>query len=153
MKSLVVYVSHKGNTQRVAETIGDELRLKGNVEVVPVEEAPSVMEADVDLLVIGGPTEGHGMTPDMSSYLDRLDIASVRARPVAAFDTRINWPRLLSGSAASGIAKRLESAGARVMGPEGSFIVNTEPALLSGELERARAWAESLASNVVAVPA
>jgi hypothetical protein len=93
------------------------------------------------------------MTPDMSGYLDRLDIASVRARPVAAFDTRINWPRLLSGSAASGIAKRLESAGARVMEPEGSFIVNTEPALLSGELERARTWAETLASNVVAVPA
>ena len=148
-----MYVSHKGNTQRVAETIGDELRARGSVEVLPVEEAPSVMEADVDLLVIGGPTEGHGMTPDMRSYLDRLDEASVRARPVAAFDTRINWPRLLSGSAASGISKHLETAGARVIQPEGSFIVNTEPALLDGELERARAWAESLAASVVAVPA
>jgi flavodoxin len=153
VKSLVVYVSHKGNTQRVAETIADELRLKGGVEVIPVEEAPSVMEADVDLLVIGGPTEGHGMTPEMSNYLDRLDPASLRARPVAAFDTRINWPRLLSGSAAAGIAKRLEAAGATVMEPQGSFIVNTEPALLSGELERARAWAESLAASVVPVPA
>jgi len=153
VKSLVVYVSHKGNTQRVAETIADELRLKGAAEVIPVEEAPSAMEADVDLLVIGGPTEGHGMTPEMSNYLDRLDPASLRARPVAAFDTRINWPRLLSGSAAAGIAKRLEAAGARVIEPQGSFIVNTEPALLPGELERARAWGESLAASVVPVPA
>lgn len=153
MKSLVVYISHKGNTQRVAEAIGDELRARGSAEVLPAEEAPAVMEADVDLLVIGGPTEGHGMTPDMRSYLDRLDAASVRARPVAAFDTRVNWPRLLSGSAASGIAKRLEAAGARLVAPEGSFIVDTQPDLLPGELDRARAWAESLAASVVPVPA
>ena len=93
------------------------------------------------------------MTPDMRSYLDRLDAASVRARPVAAFDTRVNWPRLLSGSAASGIAKRLEAAGARLVAPEGSFIVDTQPDLLPGELDRARAWAESLAASVVPVPA
>ena len=153
MKSLVVYISHKGNTQRVAEAIGDELRARGSAEVLPAAEAPAVMEADVDLLVIGGPTEGHGMTPDMRSYLDRLDAASVRARPVAAFDTRVNWPRLLSGSAASGIAKRLEAAGARLVAPEGSFIVDTQPDLLPGELDRARAWAESLAASVVPVPA
>ena len=153
MKSLVVYISHKGNTQRVAEASGDELRARGSAEVLPAEEAPAVMEADVDLLVIGGPTEGHGMTPDMRSYLYRLDAASVRARPVAAFDTRVNWPRLLSGSAASGIAKRLEAAGARLVAPEGSFIVDTQPDLLPGELDRARAWAESLAASVVPVPA
>jgi flavodoxin len=153
VKSLVVYISHKGNTQRVAEAIGEELRAKGSAEVLPAGEAPALMEPDVDLLVVGGPTEGHGMTPDMRAYLDRLDPASLRGRAVAAFDTRVNWPRLLSGSAASGIAKQLEAAGARLVEPEGSFIVDTEPALLPGELDRARAWAESLASSVVAVPA
>ena len=153
MKSLVIYVSHKGNTHRVAEAIGEVIGSYGGVNVLPVEEAPSIMEEDMDLLVIGGPTEGHGMTPDMSAFLERLDAASVRGRAVAAFDTRVNWPRILSGSAADGIAKRLEAAGAMVIKPQGSFIVSTEPELLPGELERAREWAESVARSVVPVPA
>ena len=153
MKSLVIYVSHKGNTQRVAEVIGEVMSSHGVVDVLPVEEAPPIMEEDVDLLVVGGPTEGHGVTPDMSAFLQRLDAASVRGRAVAAFDTRVNWPRILSGSAADGIAKRLEAAGAMVIGPQGSFIVSTEPELLPGELERAREWAESVARSVVPVPA
>lgn len=153
MKSLVVYVSHKGNTQRVAEAIGNVLAASGTVDVLPVEEAPPIMEEDVDLLVIGGPTEGHGMTSEMSDFLDRLDVASVRGRAVAAFDTRVNWPRILSGSAADGIARRLETAGAMVIEPQGSFIVSNEPELLPGELERAMEWAESVAYSVVTVPA
>jgi flavodoxin len=148
MKSLVVYVTHKGNTQRVAETIGEVLRQHGTADVLPVDEAPSVLEADVDLFVLGGPTEGHGMTPEQRAYLDRLDASTFRGRAAAAFDTRINWPRLLSGSAADGIAKRLREIGARVIEPEGSFIVNTEPALLDGELQRAATWAAEIAAGV-----
>jgi flavodoxin len=153
MKSLVVYVTHKGNTRAVAEAIGDVLRQHGAAEVLPVDAAPSVLGADVDLLVVGGPTEGHGMTPEQRAHLDRLDATTVRGRAAAAFDTRINWPRLLSGSAADGIARRLREIGARVIEPVGSFIVNTEPALLSGELERAREWAAAIAQEAVPVPA
>lgn len=147
MKSFVVYISHKGNTRQVAEAIGAALRARGSVEILPADEAPSAMTPDVDLLVIGGPTEGHGMTPDMRAYLDRLDTASVSGRAVAAFDTRVNWPRLLSGSAADGIAKNLRARGARIIEPAGSFIVSTEPSLLPGELERAEAWASAMAES------
>lgn len=152
MKSLVVYVTHKGNTQRVAEAIGDVLRQQGPVEVLPTEDAPAIMEADVDLLVVGGPTEGHGMTPEQRSWLDALDATSVRGRAVAAFDTRVKWPRLLSGSAAHDTVERFETMGARVLRPEGSFLVSTEPALLDGELERARDWAEAVAAMVPGAP-
>jgi hypothetical protein len=74
---------------------------------------------------------------------------------VAAFDTRLGWPRILSGSAADSIASKLARLGARVIGPAGSFIVTTAPELASGEIERARQWAESIAAQVepVAVPA
>ena len=71
---------------------------------------------------------------------------------VAAFDTRVRWPKLLSGSAAEGIAKRLTSDGATLIVPPESFIVTTrKPILLEpGELPRATAWAGTLAEAVSA---
>lgn len=153
MKSLVVYVTHKGNTRTVAEAIGAALREHGTAEVLPAEEAPSAVGPDVDLILVGGPTEGHTMTPEQRAYLDRIDATVIRGRAVAAFDTRLKWPRLLSGSAADAAAERLAALGARVVGPQGSFLVSTAPELLPGELERASAWANEIAAEVAPVPA
>ncbi len=56
---------------------------------------------------------------------------------------------MLSGSAAVGITKKLRRAGAGVVLPEASFIVvGGTPALAPGELERAVAWAASLAGRL-----
>lgn len=155
MKTLIVVNSHKGNTRRIADAIAEQLRCHGSAEVVTVEAAPAAIPADVELLFVGGPTEGHGMTTEMRSYLDGLAAGSLRGRAVASFDTRIGWPRILSGSAGDGIAARLERMDARVIGPVGSFIVSAAPELAPGELERAGEWAESIAEQVapVAVPA
>ncbi len=152
MKTEIVYCSHKGNTRQVAEAIGEVLRANGAVEVVAVETAATTLAPDVDLLVVGGPTEGHGMTPEISRFLDKLDRASIQGRAVAAFDTRLDWPKVLSGSAADGIAKRLTAKGAHVVGPQGSFLVTRDPVLEPGELERATTWAADVARAVVSAP-
>jgi flavodoxin len=148
VKTEIVYCSHKGNTRQVAEAIGEALRARGTAEVVDVETAAATIGADVDLLVVGGPTEAHGMTAEVRAYLEKLDPMTIQARAVAAFDTRVDWPRILSGSAADGIAKGLAAKGARVVGPQGSFLVTNEPALQPGEIERAREWATALANAV-----
>jgi len=99
-----------------------------------------------DLLVVGCPTEGHTMTPVVRQYLDAMSASGLRGVAAATFDTRVGWPRWLSGSAAAAIARRLRRLGAHVVDPEGSFLVTRQsPVLLPGELERARAWAGALA--------
>jgi flavodoxin len=146
MNSIVVYGSRFGNTQRVAEAIAAVLRERGDVRLLPAEEATTVVPQRGDLLVVGGPTEGHTMTAPVREYLEALRPHGLRGVGAAAFDTRVGWPRWLSGSAAHPIARVLCRLGASMVGPEGSFLVTRQnPALLSGELERARAWAAALA--------
>ena len=113
-------------------------------QLFSADAAPTTIPSGTDLLLIGGPTEGHGMTDPIQRFVDELTHTTMENVPVAAFDTRLRWPKVLSGSAAEGIAKRLSAAGARVIATE-SFIVTRTPTLEPGEEERATAWAASLA--------
>jgi flavodoxin len=148
VNSVVIFASRSGNTHTVAQAIADALRSRGTAQLLSVDEAPAVLPGGTDLVVIGGPTEGHGMNPPVRAFLDRIEPSALDGIAAAAFDTRLGWPRLLSGSAAADITERLRQLGARVIAPEGSFIVTREPRLEPGELERAAAWATSLADTV-----
>ena len=144
MHSLVIYASRSGNTRTVAEAIARGLEAHGTARVASIDEVAPARPAGVDLLVIGAPTEGHGIYPPMVQWLDRLPSQAMADLPVVAFDTRINWPRVLSGSAAAGISTRLTRLGARQVAPPESFIVDRKPALLPGEADRATAWGAAL---------
>jgi len=145
MRSVVYYATRYGNTRRVAEAIADGLRSNGTAEVRSVDEGPAALTDEVDLVAVGGPTEGHGMTPPILSFLGRLPPGALAGRAAVAFDTRVRWPRWLSGSAAEGIRERLGRAGANAPVASESFIVSTKPEIESGELARARAWGITLA--------
>jgi flavodoxin len=147
MKTLVVYASRKGNTRRVAEEIGRVMADRGPVELFEVADAPSRLPAS-DVLFIGGPTEGHSASPPMVEFLDRLAADSMVGRKVAVFDTRVAWPKMLSGSAAESIAQRVGALGAAIVGSPGSFIVTMKPELKEGELERAAKWARDIGAKI-----
>jgi flavodoxin len=151
MKSCVVYDSKFGNTRKVAQAIGDELAAAGAVQVIPAAEA-TPLPADVDLLIIGGPTHAHGASAGMKALLNALGSGSLEGVPAAAFDTRFHVARWLSGSAAGVIAKRLRGAGCELVMPPESFFVSRdeEPVLLSGECDRARSWVRAVLSAVPA---
>jgi len=149
MKSLVIYASTSGNTRTLAEAIAGALRPRGEVEVIAADEAPSTLPA-ADLVFFGAPTEAHSVSKPMARYLERLTSGSMRGVAVASFDTRFGVAKILSGSAADGIAKRLRSAGARLAAPPESFLVTKKPALQPGELARAAAWATGVADSIVA---
>jgi flavodoxin len=151
MKSLVVYGSRYGNTRRVAEAIAEALGKYGPVQLAAVENVPTVLPGQLDLVVVGGPTEGHRMTQAVTQLFDRMAEGALEGVAAAAFDTRVRWPLFLSGSAGKGIVKKLELAGAQVLGPAVCFFVGgTPPVLEPGELEQAAVWAGSLAAKLEA---
>jgi hypothetical protein len=79
-------------------------------------------------------------------WLDSLGTVP-QGLPVAAFDTRLEKSRLLTGAASLGIAKRLRRLGCPAAAPAESFFVGTTPVDAGphpGELDRAEAWGAAL---------
>ncbi|HEU5398077.1 MAG TPA: flavodoxin family protein [Gammaproteobacteria bacterium] len=139
----MVYDSKFGNTERLARAIAEVLGTDTPAALVAASAASVSDLAGVDLLVVGGPTQGHGVSPALRAFLDRIPPEAVGDMPTLTFDTRLGWPRFLSGSAAAQIAKRLTRKGARLLVPAESFLVTSgEGPLAEGELARASAWAD-----------
>lgn len=165
MRSLVVYESSFGNTQRIARTVADALAVEGEATLVSVDELLPSLQG-FDLLVVGAPTHVHGLSSRMSrkgalgqqgrdgevgigvrGWLERLPLLG--RPPVAVFDTRAHRPELLVGSAAHAIAHRLRKRGYRLaVEPESFFVDGTPGPLADGELERAEEWGNMLANEV-----
>ena len=141
----VIYDSKFGNTERIAHAIAEAFGPETHISMVG--EA-SQIDPGVSLLVVGGPTQTHGTSPAMAEFLGRLP--SLDGVVVAAFDTRLTWPRLLSGAASDGIAKALTKHGGHLVAPPESFLVSGgEGPLVDGELDRALAWAKGLAHGLM----
>ncbi|SEC64131.1 Flavodoxin [Amycolatopsis tolypomycina] len=169
MRILVVFESMFGATEEVAKAIGKGLAGAASPEVVNVDEAPRDLTG-VGLLVVGGPTHVHGMSrratrksaadqvdyPTRSrtgvrEWLDSLDEVPAKLA-AAAFDTRIDKPRVFTGAASLGVAKRLRRHGCRLVLPAESFFVGTESIDAGpepGEPERAEAWGAALGAALV----
>jgi flavodoxin len=134
MNALVVYDSKFGNTRRIAEAIGEGLREQYDVSVQSVTDRPTVTPG-ISLLIVGGPTHAHGISQPMREFLDNLPRDAVHGAAIATFDTRFHKPKWLVGAASDGIAKRLQTQGARLMiGPESFWIDSGEGPLSAGEI-------------------
>ena|SRR5206468_1273397 len=165
MRSLVVYESWFGNTQRIAEKVAAALAPESEVEVVSVDDTPR-SPFDFDLIVLGAPTHIHGLSSERSrkgaieqrgdagepgmgarGWIDQLPPCFGAC--MAVFDTRAHKPELLVGSAAHGMARRVQLRGYKLaVEPESFFVEGTEGPLEEGELERAWEWGRALASEV-----
>jgi flavodoxin len=155
MKTLVVYDSFFGNTERIAQTIGAALGAAGETTVLRVGEVRPEHLAGVELLCIGSPTRGFRPSPATKAWLKSLPADGLRGVHVAAFDTRIDagdvdsrvLPTMIKlfGYAAEPIAARLmKKGGTQVLPPEGFYVTGTEGPLKEGELERANTWAHQM---------
>jgi len=171
MKAFVIYESMYGNTHEVAEAILEGLESVGDVELGSVTQVTPESVSDCDLIVVGGPTHMRGMSragsrraaaeaaekddelkmdPDASGPGLREWFAdlpqNVSGGRGVAFDTRLDKPGVLVGSAAKGIAKHLRRHHYEVLvDPESFFIDDSGHRVKDGELERARRFGSQLA--------
>ena len=143
MNVLVIYESQFGNTEQIAQAVAVALRTVGPVTLRPAAQVQPADWQGVDLIAVGGPTQRHGLPPLLHALLDHLPPDALGPIPALAFDTRYHAARLLTGSAATGIAQRLTRAGCLLLVPAESFFVTDQDGpLVEGEVARAGAWAE-----------
>ncbi|HUX04456.1 MAG TPA: hypothetical protein VMV53_06060 [Acidimicrobiales bacterium] len=159
-----------GNTRRIAESITEVLGATAEAKLVRAGVHTEVPLDGVDLLVVGAPThawslprantrrgalenvrksggelvleENADSLPGVREWLDSL--ASMHALG-AAFDTRLSAPAALTGRASKVIATSLGRHGLELVVPAESFLVDRRNRLVDGEVNRARAWASTLA--------
>lgn len=157
MKALVVYDSVFGNTEKVAQAMGEALSAHAEVATRRVGDVTPEELTQVDWLVVGSPTRAFSPTPDTKKLLGAIPGKGLQGTRVAAFDTRIAVEETNSGFlkfmvsifgyAAEPMAKRLlRKGGTQAMAPEGFFVNDSEGPLRDGELERAKAWVEQIAN-------
>jgi flavodoxin len=155
MKAWVVYDSVFGNTEKVAQAMGDALGAQAEVQTLRVGNAKPEHLAGLDVLIVGSPTRAFRATPAIAQWLKSLPSNSLNGVQVAAFDTRIavedtNSALLkgmvkLFGYAAKPIGSRLAQKGGNLaLAPEGFYVKGSEGPLRDGELERAAHWARQL---------
>lgn len=147
MNALVLYDSKFGNTERIAEAIALELQEQLPTRLASIGEVADCATAleDVDLLVIGGPTQRHGISPDLRLAVQCLGTRSLDGVRVATFDTRLRGLRAVTGSAAVRLARLARRRGGWLVVPSESFVVEgDEGPLRPGEQEHARGWAREV---------
>ncbi len=155
MKATIVYDSVFGNTEKIAQAIGDALGSQEEVEVLRVGQVSPEQWAGITVLVVGSPTRAFSPTPAIKKFLGGIPRRGLKGVKVAAFDTRILiedvdsriLPPLvkLFGYAAEPIANRLKKKeGELAVPPKGFFVEGSEGPLKEGELERAADWARQI---------
>jgi flavodoxin len=149
MKSLVVYDTQFGNTERVAQAIAGALAEFGQAQALRVNAPGALDLKGVDLLVLGSPILGWKPSEGMQAYLDRIVPGTLIGAAVACFDTRMRMPRFLTGSAVDLMDGRMQSKGVKSILKSQVFLVKgRQGPLFDGELEKAAAWAKELAGQV-----
>lgn len=159
MDAVVVYESFWGNTEQVARAIAEGIGPEARV--LTTDEATDAVLAPANLIVVGAPILGFGLTTgsmrkqiasdpkapspadlshrSMREWLDAVPRGDARH---ATFETGFKWS---PGSSARKIGKALESAGyTQLVKPERFLITGSYGPLDAGEIDRARAWGADL---------
>jgi len=147
MKVLIIYDSTFGNTAHIAQTIANTLSTtRAEVQALSIGEAQKKDLSDLELLIVGSPTQAGRPTQGIQNFLKNFPRASLSGKKATSFDTRVNRTGAkIIGFAAKRIARSLRAKGCSLIAkPEGFFVGGKEGPLIDGVIERAAKWARSL---------
>ncbi len=140
MKTLIVYDSKYGNTEKIAKSTGDAIT--GDVKVLRADEVNLSELESIDLLIVGSPTHGFRASKPAQKFLDSIPRNALKGIDVAAFDTRMPASEVamglrllmkIGGYAAPRIAGALEKKGGNLaIPPEGFLVKGREGPLKKG---------------------
>jgi flavodoxin len=150
MNILVVYFSKFGNTQKIAQTVAEELEAAGVVRIVSSDRLAASDLDDVDLVVMGSPTHRMNLPEAVRPVFEKLPKRSLRGARVAAFDTSYQMSAFLARfTAAKKLARQLRKLGGkRIVPPETFYVMGREGPLYEGELNRAKEWMATLLGSL-----
>lgn len=167
MRVLIVFESLYGTNRMIAQAIAAGIGADAAVTITEAQSAPTTIEAEVDLVVVGGPNHITGLPRPttraraaaesdgdlrpahrgLREWLKELQL-SRRGQPAAVWDTRMASPRILDvfDRSARTIARSLKRAGTRLVSePKKFYSLDGIGALVAGEEELARIWGAELA--------
>ncbi len=87
MRTLIIYDSMYGNTEKIARAISEAFT--GDVRVLRASEASPSDVKSIDLLIIGSPTQGFRATKPVQAFIEGIPRDALQGMKVAAFDTRM----------------------------------------------------------------
>lgn len=149
MKTLILYDSVFGNTEKIAEELVKSLG--SEAELVKAPNFKTEQLEKVKLLIAGSPTRAFQATKDLNAALQKIPPQALKEVKTASFDTRVSLQEVNSklltimvkffGYAAEKISQKLQKkGGTEIAPPEYFFVKDTEGPLMETELEKARLW-------------
>ncbi len=154
MYALIVYDSQYGNTEQLARSMASTLSEFGQARAVRVGYIHPDELQNIDLLILGCPTQGMRQTPAMQAFIASIPQAILVGLSIACFDTRFRGAFWML-SAAPAMVKQCKTRGVEpIVQPESFYVksMKKEGPLLPGEMERAVGWAHMLSEKIGARP-
>lgn len=159
LRALVVFDSLVGETDQIARAVIEGLDGAFASIVADIRDIAPERAADFDLIVTGEPAQSPGVVIDgpegdvevphvvMKAWLANLSEAHDR-QFCACFDTSVRSDSCSGESASINSIRLLHDLGYVVLSRQTFHVDSFGGSLLAGELDRAKAWADSLAARI-----
>lgn len=148
MNALIVYDSMYGNTETIARAIAEGVT--GNAKIIKADNAGLSDMDNIDLLIVGSPTQGGRYTKTIEAFLNDISGKIQGDTKIAVFDTRMpsTWVKIF-GFAANKLADFFKKEGFdTVVEPAFFMVQSAKGPLVNGEREEATLWAEKLCRTI-----
>lgn len=156
MKNLIIYDSLYGNTQKIAQTIAENIGK--DTKLINVKNVKKEDLKNIKTLILGSPTHAGRPTKNIIDFINTIGHNELMDINITAFDTAISKEGKgffiktiinFFGYAAEKIAKLLQSKNGKLIVPShGFFVLDKEGPLEKNQLAIAKKWALQIKNKI-----